>query len=331
MKEIILSYDYELFFGYNSGTVRRSIIEPTNLLLDRLDNCGFKANFFIDFLMIKALRQEKDTVARNDLISIENQIRDIVKRGHRIELHIHPHWVDAKYVGDGKWDFSNYDHYCIHSLPASDIRDMFTEGCKILKEIIEPIDGNYRIVAYRAGGWAIQPFDKIKNAMVVNDIIIDSSAARKVFSLTGYSKCDFRFIPIEDYYHFEDDISQPVEKGNFIEVPISTYRRNTIHRILDHGYGLLFPSKLKKYADGTHQLKQEKLSPERPSKRHRKYAMVTLSQRCFLTVLSNLFFTKRKLLVFIDHPKDFTYSALENLWFLSKFTKSILYKDIIDK
>ena len=35
-KRIILSYDYELFFGDRSGTVQKSLIEPTNQLLDAM-------------------------------------------------------------------------------------------------------------------------------------------------------------------------------------------------------------------------------------------------------------------------------------------------------
>ena len=33
-KKIILSYDYELFFGDKSGTVKKTLIEPTNLILE---------------------------------------------------------------------------------------------------------------------------------------------------------------------------------------------------------------------------------------------------------------------------------------------------------
>ena len=50
-------------------------------------------------------------VVKEDLILLRYQIEDILKRGHRIELHIHPHWLDAKYCEDGSWDFSDFTHY----------------------------------------------------------------------------------------------------------------------------------------------------------------------------------------------------------------------------
>jgi len=36
-KKVILSYDYELFFGDRSGTVQKSLMEATNLLLAKMD------------------------------------------------------------------------------------------------------------------------------------------------------------------------------------------------------------------------------------------------------------------------------------------------------
>ena len=41
-KKIILSFDYELFFGDKSGTVQKTLIEPTNALLDTMDKAGLK-------------------------------------------------------------------------------------------------------------------------------------------------------------------------------------------------------------------------------------------------------------------------------------------------
>ena len=113
-KRIILSYDYELFFGDRSGTVQKSLIEPTNQLLDAMDSVGFKGNFFIDWQMIKYLSMEDDNRCKQDYDAIVNQLKDIVHRGHRIELHIHPHWVDAKYNGDGTWNFNEFEHYSLN-------------------------------------------------------------------------------------------------------------------------------------------------------------------------------------------------------------------------
>ena len=58
MKRAILSFDYELFFGDKSGTVQKTLIEPTNIMLNVLDEVGAQATFFVDYLMLKFLEKE---------------------------------------------------------------------------------------------------------------------------------------------------------------------------------------------------------------------------------------------------------------------------------
>ena len=173
-KKIILSFDYELFFGYKSGTVRKSLIEPTNLLLDGMDKYGFKGNFFVDWQMLKYLKLQSTERTISDYNLIVSQLKDIVRRGHRIELHIHPHWVNAKYNNDGTWDFSDYSHYSLNSFSQEEIMQMFVEGMDKLTEIARSVDPHYDICAFRAGGWAVQPFDKLRKAYQAVGLKIDS-------------------------------------------------------------------------------------------------------------------------------------------------------------
>ena len=157
-KKIILSYDYELFFGDKSGTVLKSIIQPTYKLLDAIESVGLKGSFFVDWQMLKNLKEANTERTLSDLRMIVDQIHDIIRRGHRIELHMHPHWVNAKYNGDGTWDFSDFSHYMLSTFSVEDITSMFVEGCNLLNSIAREVEPAYSIVAFRAGGWAVQPF-----------------------------------------------------------------------------------------------------------------------------------------------------------------------------
>ena len=176
-KTIILTYDYELFFGDHSGTVSKTLIEPTNLLLEQFEKSNLKATFFVDYLMIKYLGLNTDERSRSDLHLIQEQLKDIIRRGHRIELHIHPHWVDAKYNGDGTWNYCNFSHYSLNSFTEEEIIKMFVEGCEILHLLARSVEPDYKIVAFRAGGWAVQPFSLLKKAFLSADIRIDSSVS----------------------------------------------------------------------------------------------------------------------------------------------------------
>jgi hypothetical protein len=90
MKKIILTFDYELFFGCNSGTVKKSILEPTEKILMALNDVKGSAVFFIDYLMIKRLLNENDQT-KNEANQIIEQLKKIIAQGSRIELHLHPH------------------------------------------------------------------------------------------------------------------------------------------------------------------------------------------------------------------------------------------------
>ena len=80
-KKIILSFDYELFFGDCSGTVQKTLIDPTNKILDAMDSVGFQGNFFVDWQMLKYLKEVNTKKTIFDLNMIINQLKDIIERG----------------------------------------------------------------------------------------------------------------------------------------------------------------------------------------------------------------------------------------------------------
>lgn len=215
-KKVILSYDYELFFGDRSGTVQKSLIEPTNQLLDAMESVGFKGNFFIDWQMLKYLSLEKDDRCKLDHAAIVSQLKDMVRRGHRIELHIHPHWVDAKYNGDGTWNFDEFRHYSLNSFTKDEITEMFVEGTNLLESIAREIEPNYKIIAFRVGGWAVQPFDILAEGFIKAGIKIDSSVMPGLHSELDNSYFDFRNAPLSQlgYYHFDMDVVTEKKQGN---------------------------------------------------------------------------------------------------------------------
>ena len=329
MRNLILSYDYELFFGEKSGTVENTLIKPTNLILDAMDNVGFKGNFFVDYLMLKYLAKEQETQAQKDLGKIHKQLKDIVKRGHRIELHLHPHWVDAKYNGDGTWDYSEFRHYSLSTFTENEIVDMFNEGTDYLNKLAKEVEPNYRVCAFRAGGWAVQPFDKLKKGFSEAGIRIDSSVAHGACGKNQYSCFDFRNAPSDEMYHFNDDVCRKENEGEFLEVPISSSNRWLLYRIIDKIHRIL-SRKLRVIADGTHKrndLKEEILRTNsvwcQPGSMH------TLSRISPITVFIRALICRRELLVYIDHPKDFTYSALTSIRLLAKIFNSVTYRDLI--
>lgn len=330
-KKIILSYDYELFFGQRSGTVLKTIIEPTYRLLDIMESVGLRGNFFVDYLMFRELEKQKDVRAQHDLKLLKKQIKDIVRRGHRIELHLHPHWLDAKYNGDGTWNFDDFTHYSLSSLDENVITDLFVKGATYLNLLAMDVDATYRVVAFRAGGWAVQPFDKIKAGFMESGILIDSSTSYGIYKNMKDSFYDFRCMPEKCLYRFEEDVCEEKIEGRFIEVPITSFHRNLFLVLVDRFYG----GKLHyfdKISDGTHfRLPEGEGNCKIGIKeRLRKKIMFSLSMQSAITIKWALLNHKRQdIYCYIDHPKDFSKATEKGILTLGERCESVHYIDLI--
>lgn len=326
-KKVILSYDYEFFFGDRSGTVRKSLIEPTNLLLDTMDPVGFKGNFFIDWQMLKYLKEENTERTLADYNLIKEQIKDIIRRRHRIELHIHPHWVDAKYNGDGTWNYSDFRHYSLNSFSEHEIIAMFKEGSELLTSIAREVEPNYHLCAFRAGGWAVQPFTAIKNGLQEVGITIDSSVMPGIKLECDNSNCDFLNAPVKKsgYYHFEDDVTVEVADGSFIEVPISLAKTGSLYFLVNKLNAMMKVQYLCE-TDGTHFR-----ANDAPSKwtQPKNTSICTFSNRVPLAPMLFALQSKTDLMCFIDHPKDVSSWTKLGIRNLAKVANSVLYKDLL--
>lgn len=319
MKLIIISFDYELFFGIKAGSVYNTLILPTNKMMDSLESIGAKGTYFVDYLMIKKLRDIDEEKARKDLLLIEKQLVDIVKRGHRVELHIHPHWLDAKYLGNGEWDFSDFSHYSLADLPSEQVNLLFREGVGLLTKIVRQADANYRILAYRAGGWAIQPFYRMKEAFLECGILIDSSVAPGMtINRHNGKEPDFSMISSNEIYSFSNQIEKKECGGEFLEVPITTCKMTIFDKIANRFYINRHNMEFIPFADGTH-------SRVVMRKQSRIYRMLNFIKYCLIPnrimfsmtrispniILQKVLSLQEKILVFIDHPKDMSLSNIK--------------------
>ncbi len=339
MKKAILSFDYELFFGKKSGTVLNSIVTPTKLLMDAMECSGFRGNFFVDYLMFKELEKLNDKRAATDLKMLKDQIHEIIQRGHRIELHLHPHWINAKYNGDGTWDFSDFTHYSLSSFNNDEIVDMFINGTNYLTSLAREIDPDYRMCAFRAGGWSVQPFEKIKDAFLKSGITIDSSAAFGMYNFLDNSSYDFRNIPRTETYKFNDDVSTAVADGPFLEVPITTFHLPSF--LYFHDRRFWSKNRFRHYADGTHErVKQNSYVQQKrksvferiidkikPSKRN----MLTFTYLSPFSLMYVRYFVGGNIHCYIDHPKDLTDATLLGIYGMKGKYENLMYIDLIKK
>lgn len=305
MKKIIISFDYELFFGDEPGTVLRSLLEPTSMLMDAMDYAGAKATFFVDYLMLKYMMAENNET-RAEAHLVINQLKEMVRRGHRIELHLHPHWVDAKYI-NGKWDFSDFSHYCLNSFSKEVITRMFVEGTDFLEQIAREVDPSYKIIAFRAGGWAILPFELMKEGFEKAGIKVDSSVMQGCKIYANDMELDFTNAPKESIYHFEDDVLQVDNTGQFVEAQICSFRHSISTSLYSIYYNKKHQELLKHLTDGSHARKNSKPAPV---PKMTKWQIMHRQQGFSLGGVPSLILnyeicrSKAPYIVIISHPKD---------------------------
>lgn len=221
--KLLLSFDYEIFFGQHCGTVEKCLIEPTTQLTSLLNSYNYKASFFVDAGFLLKLKESCKRYPELSLqyAAIKKQLTTLSAQGHDIQLHIHPHWQDSHYDGDG-WIIDS-QRYRLHDFSEAEISEIVTT----YKQTLE-LCSEQEIFAFRAGGWCLQPFGAIKKALQENEIWLDSTVFSDGHSDDPTRWFNFKNSPQQAYWHFSDDPMMPIKSGYFTELPISATKTSPL-------------------------------------------------------------------------------------------------------
>ena len=317
-KKIILTFDYELFLGEDSGSLEKSLIIPTYKVLEILSKYGIKTTFFVDVMYYQKLL---DFNLNNDAELVRKQLIEILKSGSRIELHLHPHWIDAQWDKIGRrWRLNNYRFYKLQNLDEDKIQNIFASGIQVLHNIAREFDRNYKVMAFRAGGFCIYPFDKLMKPFKENEIKIDSSVAYGFYMRgEGHGEVDFSDFPNDEFYFFSTDPKRKDQNGPFLEVPISTYKSIFINRILRRVktkvYSLIYgKKKLQFFGDGI----GAPINSNIFDIFRAPYRLFSLEHHFPLELYNLCKNYKKDIINFISHPKTLSPLSLEGLSLLIK-------------
>ena len=102
---LIFTLDYEIH-GNGSGEFENWAYFPTAQMLNVFDAYGAKLTIMAEMGHYWAMKRYKDLFARN-IFLFESQLKNAIERGHDVQFHFHPQWIDAKFE-NGSWhlDFS---------------------------------------------------------------------------------------------------------------------------------------------------------------------------------------------------------------------------------
>jgi hypothetical protein len=152
-------------------------------------------------------------------------VRDAFRKGHDIQLHLHPQWLNAEYEKGhwhprGDWSILNYERDAAAAMLAS--------GKQYLEALLRPIDSSYRCLAFRAGALAAAPSPHLFGSLASLGIEIDVSIAGGVFVDSedlqlDYRSCEETFLP---FFPVMEDARQ-----------VSNKREEIVCVPLNHFYG----------------------------------------------------------------------------------------------
>lgn len=229
MKKILLSLDYELY-GNGSGDVFKHIIVPTNRIVACAEKFGARLTIFFEVVEYWRLKQEWDNgnhmgYTENPVAAMEDQLRSLLQKGHDIQLHIHPQWINARWTDSG-WQVDN-SAWRLGDFCTADwtIERLLCEGKATLERLLQPVCKSYKCVCLRGGGYNVQPSGELAIAMRKVHLVADSSiypGGREAGSLSRY---DFTHVPVDSGLWYCQDSLEHVSctPTDLMEIPIVAF------------------------------------------------------------------------------------------------------------
>lgn len=224
MIKVLLTFDYEIFFGKNYTNYEEVLFMPTDILLQKGKELGIPLVFFPDMLSIALPNENIDNEYTEAFIS---QLNNAISQGNDVQMHFHPHWINAKYdkntciwsLVDGIWSFSDLvRQYGEHEGKALLYK---AHNCFLNTFKKQPI-------AFRAGGFSISNDDiSLLSYLIELSYRFDSSVVPGQKIISDVQNYDFVHTP--DKSNWKIDLSRGFtfhdkysSEPGIYEVPVST-------------------------------------------------------------------------------------------------------------
>jgi hypothetical protein len=197
---LALTHDWELR-GDGSGDIEQIQFAPLRRLLQIYAKSGARTTILPDVMQQLSFRRtESEHPELKSLAdSWDEHVRDAFRKGHDVQLHLHPQWLNADYEDGhwhprGDWSILNYER--------DDALAMLANGKQYLEALLRPIDSSYRCLAFRAGALAAAPSPYLFESLASLGIEIDVSIAGGVFVDSAdlqldYRNCEETFLPFD--------------------------------------------------------------------------------------------------------------------------------------
>ncbi len=223
--KLLFTLDYEIH-GNGDGNPQALMVEPTYRLMNLLEEYKQHLVIMADVAEILCFRRYREETGRDDfrVAEIEEQLRDAIRRGHDVQLHIHSSYFRAQW--DGKHFDQCIEDYNMAALPYERIKDMVSQCVCYLEDLLRPVRADYKVWLFRAANWSMMPTPALYRVLVEQGITHDTSVYKG--GCQGGSVCyDYRtaYDNLLPYTASAENINDYDPAGAITELPIYTEMR----------------------------------------------------------------------------------------------------------
>ena len=218
---VLLTFDYELPLG-EADDYNRSLFSPAESLIELANDLKVPIVLFADVCSSFCFRKWGELSYAE---KFESQLQRSIKEGHDVQLHIHPHWLTSTYTSGRFIPSSNYSlsHYK-NPIDGLDIERICETAYQELTRICRSASADYQCIAFRAGGYDVEPESaRIMSKLYDLGIRFDSSVIKDFFLDYGYSRVDYRGAPKASSWRISKSgrMITPSSDG-LVELPIAS-------------------------------------------------------------------------------------------------------------
>ncbi|HEY4798602.1 MAG TPA: hypothetical protein VII99_05940, partial [Bacteroidia bacterium] len=157
--KIFLTFDHELPLGGINTDYKHTLFKPTLQVLQLAEQLDVRVTLFTDVCC--ALRF-KEWDPEKFFRPYEEQVQYAVANGHDVQLHLHPHWLTSDFKSGSFVPSSDFKLSDFRNKKyPDDIAGIIEKGVDFLRSSCKPADSNYNCIAFRSGGYNLEPASDI--------------------------------------------------------------------------------------------------------------------------------------------------------------------------
>lgn len=172
---ILIHDDWELY-GDGSGDIEQLMFRPAREALRVCDEVGAKYTFFAEIGQQLAMKNSPLASHHKFAETWEKILTDAVRNGHDVQLHLHPQWIGAQLKGE-RFEL-NPSTWSLARLDRETMKSALKRGIDYLHPLLSLSANDYSVVAFRAGGYMIQPSTTILSVLRELKILADTTVIK---------------------------------------------------------------------------------------------------------------------------------------------------------